>query len=142
MPRLRTIALLMLAAGLSLGVFAAKALSTWHLPFTASETTASPLIEERVRFYQRTYHLDDSAADLVRRELLAYDRQVMDAMWEFRRQNAGWFKWAATGAEERLQHVLRTGMIPPKGLGLEPLGVKEPKMAFDSDRSSWKKKSD
>jgi hypothetical protein len=117
-PRLRTIALLMLAAGLSLGVFAAKALSTWHLPFAAEARSASPIIEDRVRFYQRTYRLDDSAADLVRRELLRYERHVMDKMWEIRREKSPWFEWAAKAANTRLDHVLGTGTIPSPGLGL------------------------
>jgi hypothetical protein len=130
-PRLRTIAILMLAAGLSLGVFATKAISTWHLPFAADPKATSPVIEERVRFYQRRHNLDASATDLLRRELLRYDRQVMDAMWEFREQNDAWFRWAAAGAEERLQHILRTGMIPPPGMGLD--GVAEPKMKFDPE---------
>jgi hypothetical protein len=137
-PRLRTIALLMLAAGLSLGVFAAKALSTWHLPFSPDPKAASAAIEERVRFYQRRHGLDASATDLVRRELIRYDRQVMDAMWAFRNQNHAWFQWAADGAKERMDHILRTGMIPPAGLGLD--GRAEPKMTFDPDAAQNAKK--
>jgi hypothetical protein len=138
LPRLRTVALLMLAAGLSLGVFAAKAISTWHLPIGGDETPArvSP-IEERVRFYQRAYDLDGSGADLVRRELVRYDRHVMDKLWELRKQNEAWFQWAADGAQRRLTYILEKRMIPAGGYGLEP--ASEPKPGANAKDDGTKK---
>jgi hypothetical protein len=140
-PRLRTVALLMLAAGLSLGVFAAKALSTWHLPLSEETPTASPIIEESVRYYQRAYRLDETAADLVRQELLRYDQQVMSKLWEIRRENAAWFEWAQRAATARLEHVVGKKTIPPAGLGLggepvrTPRGTQETKeKEHDADR--------
>lgn len=105
-PRLRLVALLMLLAGASLGVFATQAVSALRLRETPRTPAVSPLIEERVRLYRQTFHLEEGRADQVRQELLRFDRRVMDKMWELRQQNAEWFQQAAQETDARIRRIV------------------------------------
>lgn len=105
-PRLRLVALLMLLAGASLGVFATKALSTLRFRDAPPTPASSPLIEERVRLYRRIFRLEEARADQVRQELIQFDRRVMDKMWELRRQNTEWFTNEAKETDARILRIL------------------------------------
>jgi hypothetical protein len=79
---LKTIAFLMLLAGLSLGIFASRAVRALGPgePVASSHST----VEQQVEFYQRFYQLDPQQTDRIRQALLVYDRKVRDKLMEFR----------------------------------------------------------
>jgi len=105
-PRLRTIALLMLLAGLSLGIFTSRALRAFGETDDAPRTDGrTPRIELQVELYQRDFHLEDEQADRVRRILYQYDREVKAKIWELRQRHADEFRSLYDVAEDRIQRV-------------------------------------
>ena len=74
-PRLRTVAILLLLAGLALGVFTSRALRALRPSDLLADPTRanSPQIEQLVDTYQRAYQLDAREADAIRQELRRYD---------------------------------------------------------------------
>jgi hypothetical protein len=109
-PRLRTIAILMLLAGLSLGVFASRALRAWGPSDLApgTERAAAPRIEQLVDHYQRDYNLTPQDADRVRRALVEYDRAVRTRLLELRQQHAPDFEQLNREVEERIAEILES----------------------------------
>lgn len=105
-PRLRAIALLMLLAGLSLGIFTARALRAFGEADQAPRTDGrTPRIELQIDLYRRDFHLDDGQADRVRRVLYDYDRQVEAKIWELRQRHAEEFQTLYDVAEQRILEV-------------------------------------
>jgi hypothetical protein len=88
LSRLPTIALLMLLAGVCLGVFAARAARSFgpELPAPGSGNPAA--LERKVDVYQRHYQLDPHHTDQVRRALLDYDRAVREKYLAIRQDPA------------------------------------------------------
>lgn len=105
-PRLRTIALLMLLAGLSLGIFTSRALRAFGEGAESPRTDGrTPRIELHVDLYQRDYHLDDEQADRIRRILYEYDRAVDARIWELRQRHADEFQALYEDAETRMRSI-------------------------------------
>lgn len=107
-PRLRTIALLMLLAGLSLGIFTSRALRAFgeadHPPRTDGRL---PRIELLVDLYQRDYRLSHEQADRIRQELYQYDRAVDAKIWEFRQRHADEFQTLFDETETKLLDIFK-----------------------------------
>jgi hypothetical protein len=104
---LRTIAFLMLVAGLSLGVFASRALRALGQAGPTDAVPASPArIELLVDLYRRDFRLDERQSDQVRQELLRYDRRVRDRLLELRQQHAAEFRGFYDEAEEQIRAIL------------------------------------
>ena len=106
-PRLRTIALLMLLAGLSLGIFTVPRAARRRRGRRAAAhgRPARRASSCCVDLYQRDYHLDDEQADRVRQELYRYDRAVNAKIWELRQRHADEF-------QDLLRTTRRTGSSP------------------------------
>ena len=101
---LRSIALLMLLAGGSLGVFAGTLVANRH-----TEPEAPSLerrVEERVRAYREAYALDDARADAVRQVLLAHKREVREMLLELSRRHKDEFSKQVQKTEERIKLIL------------------------------------
>ena len=108
-PRLRTIAILMLLAGLALGVFTSRALrafSTRDLLAAAPTPVGTERIQGLVDVYRQEFNLDDARADLIRQELERYDRQIGALLWELRQQNASKFRTLFDECSERIRGLL------------------------------------
>jgi hypothetical protein len=106
-PRLRTIAFLMLLAGLSLGIFTSRALRAM-----GGDDDAGPRyrigqqIELRLAFYRDEYGLNPQQLDRIEQELRGYERSVDDLIWQLRVENADKFQALREGTEARIQAVL------------------------------------
>ena len=107
-PRLRTVAILILLAGLALGVFTSRALRALRPGDLLEETTGRnlPQIEQMVESYQRAYQLDASTTDRIRQELQRYDRGVRSLVWELRQKNANRFDSLQAESTERIRRIL------------------------------------
>ena len=107
-PRLRTVAILLLLAGLALGVFTSRALRALRTGDLLGDPTQlnSPQIEQLVDTYQRAYQLDAREADEIRQELKRYDRSVRDLVWELRQQNADRFDGLLEESTGRIARLL------------------------------------
>ena len=107
-PRLRTVAILLLLAGLALGVFTSRALRALRPGDLLGDTTQlnSPQIEQLVDNYQRAYQLDGQETDTIRQELQRYDRLVRDLVWKLREKNANQFDSLLQESTDRIQAVL------------------------------------
>ena len=107
-PRLRTVAILLVLAGLALGVFTSRALRALRpgdlLPSTPSGY--SPQVEQLVESYQRTFQLDARQTDQIRQELRRYDRRVQDTVWELRREHADRFDGLLEESTANLRRIL------------------------------------
>jgi len=106
-PRLRTIALLMLLAGLALGIFTSRALRALGPDdLTAAPSGAEPKIEVLVDLYRSEFRLDPQQADRIRRVLYAHDRAVAAKIWELRQRHADEFLDLRDEAEQELEAIL------------------------------------
>lgn len=107
-PRLRTVAILLLLAGLALGVFTSRALRALKPGDLLGDTTRtnSPQIEQLVDTYQRAYQLNRQEADAIRQELRRYDRSVRDFVWELRQQHADRFDGLLEESTARIRRLL------------------------------------
>ena len=107
-PRLRTVAILLLLAGLALGVFTSRALRALRPSDLLADPTRanSPQIEQLVDTYQRAYQLDALEADAIRQELKRYDRSVRDFVWSLRQQHADRFDGLLEQSKARIARIL------------------------------------
>ncbi len=107
-PSLRTVSILMLLAGIALGVFTARALRAMGPGdlLTGPARDPNPKIEMLVDLYRREYHLDDTRTDQVRQELQRFDQKVGALIWELRQQNADKFRGLFDEASRRIGEVL------------------------------------
>jgi hypothetical protein len=105
---LKTIAFLMLLAGLSLGIFASRAVRALgpRDAATAPGAGGPSAIEQQVGFYQRFYQLDPQRTDQVRQTLLRYDRGVRDKLLELRHRHADEFSALLDTATSRINEIL------------------------------------
>jgi hypothetical protein len=101
---LRTVALLMLVAGVSLGVFASTLMA--EKP-SASTVQLDQRIEERVKLYREFYDLDDARTDAIRRELNRQRREMRDLVLDLRQRHAAEFDQLVKGTEERVKAILK-----------------------------------
>lgn len=106
-PRLRTIALLMLLAGLSLGIFTSRALRAMGGgELAAAPTGPQPKIEVLVDLYRDQFRLDPQQTDRIRRVLYAHDRAVAAKLWELRQRHAEEFRDLQDKATQEIQGIL------------------------------------
>lgn len=107
MTRLRTVAFLMLLAGLTLGVFATRALRA-----VGTEDLSGPLGrgDERVELYvellRADYHLSDKQENRVRQVLLQYDQKVRAKLWRLRQEHAEEFRVLSDDAKAETEAIL------------------------------------
>ena len=109
----RTVAVLMLLAGLSLGVFAARAL--WAERPRPTAPALDEAIENKVRLYVDYYRLDPAATDRVRRCLQEHDRAVGELYRRLRQDNAKAFEALRTSTEATLNDALRDAVLRRTG---------------------------
>lgn len=100
---LRNLALLMLAAGMSLGVFATTLLADRNPP---PRPKLEQRIEERVKLYREMYNLDDGRTEEVRRELVRHQRELLDLLFRLRRENSDAFGDLVDGTENRIREII------------------------------------
>jgi len=115
-PRLRTIAILMLLAGLALGVFASRALRAIGPDdiLTRPVHDSGPRIEALVGLYQNKYALDGKTTDRIRQELTRYNRRVGSLVWELRQANADRFRALFDDSAERIHGILSAAGVEPE----------------------------
>ncbi|MHC5009885.1 MAG: hypothetical protein ACYTG6_02920 [Planctomycetota bacterium] len=106
---MRTIAILMLLAGISVGIFASRGLRALGPAEDAPSASAQvpPRIEQKVDLYQRAFQLDDRRADLIRRELLRYDSEIRAKILELRQKHAPEFDLLFQETEARIDEILK-----------------------------------
>jgi hypothetical protein len=105
----RVISILMLLAGLSLGVFASRALRAARLADTAPAADAHvpARIEQKVDLYQRAFGLDAQHTDQVRQQLQRYDRDVRNLLLELRQHHAKDFEELRERTETQITRILK-----------------------------------
>jgi len=101
---LRSIALLMLLAGGSLGVFAGTLMAN-RQP-ASSTPTLEQQVEERVSLYREMYGLDDARTDAVRQVLISHKREVRARLLELHRLHKDEFRKLVLETNERLALVI------------------------------------
>lgn len=106
----RTVAVLMLLAGLSLGVFVARALRAGHGEPGAPVLDAA--IEAKVALYQQVYALDARQADRVRQCLRDFDAETVALYRELRTAHPERFEVLRKQVDERMQKVLAEAGAP------------------------------
>lgn len=105
---LRTIALLMLLAGICLGVFASSLIAVKRTPVRLS---LEQTVEEQVKYYREYFDLDVRTTDAVRRELHRFRRVLRDKLVELRQLHADEFTKVKVKAEERIQKILKSAGV-------------------------------
>jgi|GEM_PF-6747693 len=101
----RVVAVLMLLAGLSLGVFAARALRAGREEPSAPVLDAA--IEAKVALYQRHYALNPRQTDRVRQCLKDFDADTVALYRRLRAENPASFEVLRKQVDERMHEVLQ-----------------------------------
>jgi hypothetical protein len=101
----RLVAVLMLLAGLSLGVFAAQALQAGRVARSAPVLDAA--IEAKVALYQQYYALDARQTDRVRQCLRDFDAETVALYRRLRADKPGGFEVLRKQVDERMQEILK-----------------------------------
>jgi hypothetical protein len=114
---LRTVAILMLLAGISLGVFASRAAQSFREPLPPPGTGNDAGLEGLVRLYQEDFRLTPPHADQIRRALLAHDQAVRTKFLELRQIHAEEFRSLHDTAYRRIREVLLAAGVDPARLG-------------------------
>ncbi len=99
---LRSIALLMLAAGVSLGVFAGTLVANKR---PDPQPVLNRQIEERVKLYREVYGLDDTRTGEVRRELMMHRQELRKLLMRLRREHQDEFKTLVDRTERRIRAI-------------------------------------
>ncbi len=105
---LRSIAVLMLAAGLSLGVFAGTLVAGKR---PDPQPRLNHQIEERVKLYREYYGLDEIKVDAVRRELTRHRSELRNLLLRLRNEHQDEFRDLVDATERRIR-----GIIEDEGL--------------------------
>ena len=109
MPRLRTVAFLMLLAGLSLGIFTSRALRAMSPEEgqTGPRTGAHPRIEYQVDLLERYYNLSEGQANRIRQVYYRYDDRVHARIVQLRQEHAADFRAYSDEAQEAIDSILK-----------------------------------
>lgn len=101
---LRTVAILMLIAGVCMGVFASTVVAGKRptVPPTLDDT-----IEERVKAYSDLYSLDVGKTDMIRRELQRHRRELRDLLLELRARHQDEFSDLVHKTKLRIDAILK-----------------------------------
>lgn len=109
----RAVAVLMLLAGVSVGVLLARTLWAGRV-----EPPPGPVldaaIEQKVQLYVRYGNLDPGQADRVRRCLTRLDREVLELYRQLRQEQAPRFQALRVSAEEELAEILEEARGAPR----------------------------
>lgn len=108
----RLVAALMLLAGLSLGLFAARAL--WagkDAPPPARHL--DPVIEAKVALYVRSYGLDEVQAEQVRLLLVEFDQRTLQLYRHLREKNPVEFEVLRDEIDSQIRDILPSGGRAP-----------------------------
>ncbi len=99
---LRSIALLMLAAGVSLGVFAGTLVANKK---PDPRPVLNRQIEERVKLYREYYALDESRTNEVRQELTRHRHELRKLLLRLRSEHQDEFTKLVDGTERRIRAI-------------------------------------
>ena len=99
---LRSIALLMLAAGVSLGIFAGTLVANKK---PDPQPVLNQQIEERVKLYREYYALDEARTDEVRRELTRHRQQLRQLFLQLRTEHQEEFRQLIDGTEQSIRAI-------------------------------------
>ncbi|MFM8979546.1 MAG: hypothetical protein ACKOSS_03680 [Planctomycetia bacterium] len=102
----RLVAVLMLLAGLSLGVFAARAMHA-GLAEPAAPSGLDATIESKVSLYRQYYALDDRQADQLRQALQEFDRETVALYRRLRDQQPAAFEVLRDRVQARIDSILK-----------------------------------
>jgi len=102
---LRSIALLMLLAGVCLGVFAGTLVANRHVD-DSTPSTLNQKVESQVQTYVEFYDLDDAKADAIRQVLRAHRHKVRETLLALARDHREQFTAQVKLTDERIQSVL------------------------------------
>ena len=105
-PSLRTGSILMLQAGLSLGVFAGTLMADDPDPVSGISRVEED-VNIKVKAYQDYYGLNEVEADEVRQVLTWYGRRLRDRIRTLWQENQGDFDSLQFEADRRIQEVLK-----------------------------------
>ncbi|MDJ0520888.1 MAG: hypothetical protein QNJ90_02320 [Planctomycetota bacterium] len=105
---LRSIALLMLAAGVSLGVFAGSLVANKK---PDPRPVLDRQIEERVKLYREYFALDDARTDEVRQELTRHRNELRKLLLRLRSEHKDEFSALVEATERRIRAITEA---PPK----------------------------
>ena len=97
---LKILTLLMLLAGVSLGVFATTLIAR------SPDPVAKAPYDERVEAYRRAFGLDDQQAEDVRTELRRHRQKLYDLLLELRRKNEDRFTEIVDRTENRIREII------------------------------------
>ena len=100
---LRSIALLMLLAGLSLGVFAGTLVANKPPVRTP---TLNQKVEVRVNLYRDLYSLDEAKTEAVRQTLRAHQHEVREMLLDLARQHREKFSEQVKETENRIALIV------------------------------------
>ncbi len=100
---LRTVAALMLIAGICMGVFASTLMANKR---PQVEPTLDSKIEERVKEYREFFNLDVGRTDMVRRELQRHRRELRDLLLELRERHQEEFSTLVQKTESRISKIV------------------------------------
>jgi len=103
-PGVRTVAVLMLLAGLSLGVAAARTL--WAEKPRPPMPVLDGAIENKVRLYAEVYGLDAQGADRVRRRLQKHDQGVTALYRQLREEKKAAFQELIQATQADIDAIL------------------------------------
>ena len=101
----KTFALLMLTAGLALGVFAGSLIASPE-EVVSGISRVDAAVESRIQHYQEKYDLDVLETDLLRHEIVRYRRQVRDELLKLWRDNQDKFDYINKKSEEKILKIL------------------------------------
>ena len=101
---LRTITVLMLLAGVSLGVFASNLVGKEPQPV---EPVTNPRIESQLRYWRDTYNLDADATDRVRQALQRMTRSNRKLILELQQRHRDEFQAVVTKTRNEINAILK-----------------------------------
>ena len=104
LQNIQVLTLLMVMAGVFLGLFASRLIAR---PTRAPEAPRQRAIEHEVRYYQKTYRLGEVAADAIRRALREYEDDRLALLRKLQAEHPHDFDALRQRAEERIRDVVR-----------------------------------
>lgn len=111
-PSLRTVSILMLLAGISMGVFAGTLMADDPVP-PSGIPKAGAAANQRALHYQRVHGLDEAQTDAIRQLLVQHERAVRDQMRTLWSENQDRFDALTGETQQRIEAVLvDSGVVP------------------------------
>lgn len=114
LANIKTLALLMLVAGLSLGVFAGTLLAG-PTEAVRGMSRVDQAVEHRVTLYRDHFGLDDVATNALRRVLVDYRRDVHNRLNTLQREDRDYFQKLNDDVTDQILKIVGTGSKSPSG---------------------------